>query len=352
MSIFVDIEKKVGGFHLKSHFEAGNETLAILGASGCGKSMTLKCIAGVQTPDCGRIVLDGKVLFDSDQKINLPARKRKTGYLFQNYALFPNMTVEQNIACGIKNRRDRDALVKEKIAAFYLGGLENQYPHELSGGQQQRAALARMLASKPSLLMLDEPLSALDSYLKWQLEQEIMKVQENFQSTVLFVSHDRDEVYRLCNRIVVMDAGETQEVLGKDELFENPQTLSATLLSGCKNISHAKKTSEYTLFAEDWNVSLESSKPVPDYLQYVGFRAHFFEIADSADCPNTIECNVTRVIDDVFSTVVIAHIKSGRDENSWSNLRYELDKEKWKSIGNPKKLYLKIPKDRLIVMKQ
>lgn len=351
MSLIVDIEKRIGGFHLKSQFEAEDETLAILGASGCGKSMTLKCIAGVQTPDRGKIVLNGKVLFDSEQKINLPARLRKTGYLFQNYALFPNMTVEQNIASGIRNRIDRDVRVKEKIVAFYLKGLEKQYPHELSGGQQQRVAIARMLASEPSLLMLDEPFSALDSYLKWQLEQEIMNVRENFCGTVLFVSHDRDEVYRLCDRIVVMESGETQEVLQKSDLFSNPQTLSATLLSGCKNISRAQKTGDNTLFAEDWNIQLKSSKTVPDNLQYVGFRAHYFEIMDSADTPNTIECHLVRVVDDVFSTIVMTRVKGGHIENNRSYLRYELGKDKWNSLRNPKMLFLKMPEDCLILMR-
>ncbi len=212
MALSVDIEKDLGDFHLKSKFTAGDETLAILGASGCGKSMTLKCIAGVETPDSGRIVLDGKVLFDSGKKINLPARLRKTGYLFQNYALFPNMTVEQNIACGIHRKKEETRkIVKEKISAFYLDGLEKQYPSQLSGGQQQRVALARMLAGEPQLIMLDEPLSALDSFLKWKLEQEILRVKESFHGSILFVSHSRDEVYRLCDRIVAMEDGKTQE---------------------------------------------------------------------------------------------------------------------------------------------
>jgi len=352
VAIVVDIEKKVGRFHLRSRFEAGGETLALLGASGCGKSMTLKCIAGVETPDRGKIILDGKVLFDSEKKINLPARRRKTGYLFQNYALFPNMTVEQNIACGIpKGLSDKRRLVREKIAVFYLNGLEKQYPAQLSGGQQQRVALARMLASQPLLLMLDEPFSALDSYLKWQLEQEILRVQESYQGTILFVSHNRDEVYRLCDRVAVMEDGKTQDVLDKKDLFSNPQTLSATLLSGCKNISSAKKTGEYTLFAEDWNTSLESSKPVPDDLQFVGFRAHYFEIMENTDGVNTIECDITRVLEDVFSMIVMTCVKGGSKDNSQSYLRYELSKDKWESLRTANKFYLKMPEDRLILMR-
>ena len=202
MSLYVDIEKHLPEFHLKTSFEAGNEMLSILGASGCGKSLTLKCIAGIETPDRGRIVLNGRVLFDSQKRINLPARDRKVGYLFQNYALFPHMTVRENIACGLPSR-DR-SFTDSWIEKFYLSGLGDHYPSQLSGGQQQRTALARMLASAPSLIMLDEPFSALDDYLKWQMEQELMHIIRDFPGTALFVSHNRDEVYRMSDRIAVM----------------------------------------------------------------------------------------------------------------------------------------------------
>ena len=349
MALSVDIEKVVGSFHLKSRFEADNETLAILGASGCGKSMTLKCVAGVETPDKGLIVLNGRVLFDSEKKINQPARNRRTGYLFQNYALFPNMTVEQNIACGIPKGRNKVKVVRERIATFYLDGLERHYPYQLSGGQQQRVALARMLASEPELLMLDEPFSSLDSFLKWQLELEIFKVQESFGGTILFVSHNRDEVYRLCDRVAVMEDGQTIEVLGKKDLYAKPQTLSTALLSGCKNFSAAVKTGPNNLFAKDWNTQLTSSKPVPDDLKYVGFRAHFFELA-KANGMNVLECRVTRVIEDMFSTIVIARAK-GCGDADWANLRYEMDKDKWNKLENPQMLLLRMPEDQLILMR-
>ena len=350
MALTVDIEKRLGKFFLKSSFEAGNETLAILGASGCGKSMTLKCIAGIETPDRGLIALDGRVLFDSQKNINLPARKRGVGYLFQNYALFPNMTVRQNIACGISKDKDKTGMVAEKIFMFYLEGLENLYPAQLSGGQQQRVAIARMLAAEPGLIMLDEPFSALDSYLKWQLEQEILSLKEKFPGSILFVSHDRDEVYRLCDRVVVMEDGCTQETLHKQELFTNPGTLSAALLSGCKNISSARKTGEYSLFAQDWNIDLNSLAPVPDGLKYVGFRAHFFETAVGPD-ENTVECEVSRVVEDMFSIIVMARVKGAAPENNRAYLRFELAKEKWEKISNQKRLLLKMPKSHLILMK-
>lgn len=352
MALSVDIEKNLGDFHLKSKFSAGSETLALLGASGCGKSMTLKCISGVETPDRGRIVLDDRVLFDSEKKINVPARLRKIGYLFQNYALFPNMTVEQNIACGIrKKHKEKNEIVKTKISSFYLEGLEEKYPFQLSGGQQQRVALARMLASEPQLLMFDEPFSALDSFLKWKLEQEILRVKQDFHGSILFVSHNRDEAYRLCDRIVAMESGTTQEPAEKKEFFTNPQTLSAALLSGCKNISHAEKAGSHRIFASDWNIFLSTSNPVPDDVRYVGFRAHFFKKAESNDDENIIECNVSNVLEDVFSMIVMALVEGGNPNISYSYIRYELSKEAWANLKSPEKLYLQLPKDKLILLR-
>ncbi|MFQ9427150.1 MAG: sulfate/molybdate ABC transporter ATP-binding protein [Oscillospiraceae bacterium] len=147
MSLYVDIEKRLGAFRLQSKFEVADETLALLGASGCGKSVTLKCIAGIMTPDRGRIVLNGRVLFDSEKRTDLTPQQRRVGYLFQQYALFPNMTVEQNILCGIRagSRSEKRALAAEKLRMFRLEGLEKKYPAQLSGGQQQRVALARIL---------------------------------------------------------------------------------------------------------------------------------------------------------------------------------------------------------------
>ena len=189
MSLYVDIEKRLGAFRLQSKFEVADETLALLGASGCGKSVTLKCIAGIMTPDRGRIVLNGRVLFDSEKKIDLTPQQRRVGYLFQQYALFPNMTVEQNILCGIREgrRSEKRALAAEKLRMFRLEGLEKKYPAQLSGGQQQRVALARILCSEPQAILLDEPFSALDSYLKWNLELELSDLLAGFRGPILWV---------------------------------------------------------------------------------------------------------------------------------------------------------------------
>ena len=211
MALIVNIEKTLGDFHLKVNFTAEREVMALLGASGCGKSMTLGCIAGIVRPDKGHIELNGRVLFDSEKKIDLPPQKRKVGYLFQQYALFPHMTVEQNIRAGAHARpkNEREQAVREVLHAFRLEGLENNRPSQLSGGQQQRCALARILVGQPELVLLDEPFSALDAYLKWQVELELSDILKNLSCGTLFVTHNRDEVYRLCDTVCVLNKGKS-----------------------------------------------------------------------------------------------------------------------------------------------
>ena len=323
----VEIKKAFPSFSLDVAFEAGTETLALLGASGCGKSMTLKCIAGIVKPDSGRIVCDGRVLFDSAQGVSLPPQQREVGLLFQNYALFPNMTVEENIRCGFRRRAKREgaravsAELSGLLEQFYLTDQRRHYPAQLSGGQQQRCALARIFAGKPSLIMLDEPLSALDSYLRWQLEQELLTVLEGFPGTAVYVSHNRDEVYRLCDRVCVINKGTSEQTAGVQELFASPKTLDAALLSGCKNYSRAEKLSADTVHALDWNCSLVC-EAVPDDVRYIGVRAHHITLTPTPSAQNTLCCRVKRVTRDLFSTIVTL-IPEGAPATNFGIIRME-----------------------------
>ena len=315
MALIVDIEKTLGDFHLKVNFTAEREVMALLGASGCGKSMTLKCIAGIVRPDKGHIELNGRVLFDSDKKIDLPPQKRKVGYLFQQYALFPHMTVEQNIRAGAHARpkAEREQAVREVLHAFRLEGLENNRPSQLSGGQQQRCALARILVGQPELVLLDEPFSALDAYLKWQVELELSDILKNLSCGTLFVTHNRDEVYRA------------------------PATMGAALISGGKNVSAAEVKQGETLFCKDWNVTLKTALHVPENIAYVGVRAHYFTTEGTE---NAIPCTVERVVENPFSTVVMLQTTGA------GRLRWELDKAVWETLSGTEKLTLYVrPED-------
>ena len=279
MSLEVTIAKRFEGFTLHADFTAGNTAAAILGASGCGKSMTLRCIAGVVKPDSGRIVLDGRVLFDSEKGIDLPPQQRNVGLLFQNYALFPNMTVEQNILCALKKEKDpaaRKAACGSALRAMRLEELAHRLPSELSGGQQQRAALARILAGRPRILMLDEPFSALDSYLREEVEGEVGNLLSNFDGTALLVTHDRDEAYRLCREMIVMDSGEVLRAGTTKEVFADPRRLTAARLTGCKNILPCVRVDEHHVRLTGWERELTVALPVPEGCCAVGIRAHDF----------------------------------------------------------------------------
>ena len=354
MSLSVNVKKRLGNFNLDVAFEVGEaaESVALLGASGCGKSMTLKCIAGIETPDEGRIVLNDRVLFDSEKHVNLRPQQRHVGYLFQNYALFPNMTVEQNIACGILDgtKAERASRVAEQVATFRLEGLEGKRPAQLSGGQQQRVALARIMASKPELLLLDEPFSALDGYLRWQLELELTDILREFPGGSVYVSHNRDEVYRMCDTVCVVSGGKSEQKVSVSELFAAPTTLAAALISGCKNVSRVTVGSDGVLDCADWGVRLRTSLPVPAGCTHVGIRAHYFEVGAETGCEagcetgagafdggeNIFACEVSRVIDNVFSTIVMLRTPGGAE------IRYECDKDAWASLGNPQQVSVRI----------
>ena len=282
MSLIVDIHKSLGDFTLDAAFEAESGVTCLLGASGCGKSMTLKCIAGIEKPDKGRIELDGRVLFDSEKKIDLPPQQRRVGYLFQNYALFPNMTVQQNILCGlcrVKDRAERERRARDMIGLMQLRGLEKHRPHQLSGGQQQRVALARILVSDPQLLLLDEPFSALDGHLRDALKIELRDLLSRFGREVLMVTHDRTEAYNMSRTIAVMDAGRILTLRPTKELFADPGSVQAAVITGCKNIAAARRIDEHSVEVPAWGLRLETKQRVGEGLCAVGVRAHYFHPA-------------------------------------------------------------------------
>lgn len=300
----VKIKKRLGEFRLDVEFEMENGVMALLGASGCGKSITLKCIAGIETPDEGRIVLNGRVLFDSGKKINLPPQKRHIGYMFQEYALFPNMTTEKNIMAGMGKKPDSKK-VREYMQRFHLEGLEQHYPAQLSGGQKQRVAMARMLAAEPEVLLLDEPFSALDSYLKWELEQQMKDTLQEIGKPTLLVTHNRDEAYRLCDTVGCICDGIMEDPEPAKEFFEHPGTRAAAVLSGCKNISGAEVLDKHHLWAADWGITLlVEGTEIPEGTKAVGIRAHtFFNPAEKKLPEQTINrfpIIDSRILEDMF----------------------------------------------------
>ncbi len=337
MELKVKIKKRLHQFTLDADFET-DSPMALLGASGSGKSMTLKCIAGIEKPDEGIIVLNGKILFDSDKKISLVPQKRNVGYLFQNYALFSNMTVRQNIAVAMKNGN-----VDKFISDFYLEGLEDKYPDEISGGQQQRTALARIMASEPEAILLDEPFSAIDSYMRWQIEMTSADIIKKFGGAAVMVTHDRGEAYRNCSNICIINNGKTERMLHNREFLERPETVGAARISGCKNIYRFEKTDEKKrIFIPELNIYLNTVRECEDDERFIGIRAHYFTFEGTE---NKIECETERVIEDLFSTIIML-----KPINSDSSIRLETDKETAYTLANRKHITVYIdPKDVLLL---
>ena len=323
MSLIVDIEKKVGKFHLKTAFTMEqNGIFGLLGESGCGKSMTLRCIAGIQKPDKGKIILNDRILYDSEKRINLSPQKRKVGYLFQDYALFPNMTVEQNIAVVLNKKNN----VEQYLEQFYLKGLEHHYPSMLSGGQKQRCAIARMMASKPELLLFDEPFSAVDRSLRWNLELQILDILKTIRKPVVFVSHDRDEIYHLCDSVGIMDWGQIKDIGTKQELFERPRTVAAARMIGCENIFPIRLerkllgTDKYFNKNLNTEVSQKRSKRSYDRVTYIGIPAHAVKMTQEKE-KSQVNGQIMKILLETQEKVMIVkiaeqnlYIRMGKDE--------------------------------------
>lgn len=345
MAIQLDVKKDFGDFCLDLRLQAGNEVMGLLGASGCGKSMTLKCIAGVHKPDKGRIVLDDKVLFDSVQRINLAPQERRVGFLFQNYALFPQMTVLDNIRMGA--RREKNTALKERKVAeimerFEITALSNRYPSQISGGQQQRTALARILVSDPEILLLDEPFSALDTHLRFRLERELREIARGFGKTVFLVSHDRDETFRLADQIAILNNGRVDVCGSKADVFRNPTTRQAAILTGCKNLSGFVTVGAQKIHATDWDLTLDvSQNPTP--FHNIGIRMHDIFYGDG---PNATVFTVVEEIENPFSYTIMVRAQSSVHA---SLLGWEVDKDLWQNV-RASEIVLHIPTENIMLL--
>lgn len=357
MSLSVHIKKKLKNYMLEVELEAEKSCLGLLGASGCGKSMTLKCIAGIEKPDEGRILLNDKVLFDSGKGINLRPQKRKVGYLFQNYALFPRMSVRKNIEMGLSvsgslKSKEADRLLKQ----FHLEEVADACPGMISGGQQQRAALARMLAAAPEVLLLDEPFSALDSYLKEYMIQEMKDFLEDYQKTVILVSHSREEIYQMCGKMAVMDQGKIEAMGETAKLFANPRTLQAAKITGCKNLSAAHWIGEHIIYAEDWGINLYVKEKVSREVTHVGIRAHdlvpVYRIPldnNTKKLQNVMFCKKIRMVEAPFEHYIILE-NTVPKKRELSPLWWKVPNQIWEQTEKKIPEAIHFPREKIILL--
>ncbi|MDR2344014.1 MAG: ATP-binding cassette domain-containing protein [Spirochaetaceae bacterium] len=353
MGIAVRIRKKLSqSFTLELDFESSAGCLGILGPSGSGKSMTLKCIAGIEKPDEGFIAVDGRTLFDSAKRVNLRPQERRVGYLFQNYALFPNMTVLENISAPPGAGRSPPE-ASRWIERFGLSGLENRYPRQLSGGQQQRAALARMLISSPNAVLFDEPFSALDSTLREYMQLQLQKLLQDeegggaFFRNAILVTHNRDEVYRLCRELAVMSGGRMIVKGDTRGVFQNPRFVNAALLTGCKNISPVRRLSENEVFALDWGLPLRLNGSAGG-ITHIGIRAHDFVPVRTPHGFNEVRISVSRLSSEPFEEVVLFTNADAKETSEKKEIWWKYSKYMEQSM--PESLFL--PPEALLPLSQ
>jgi molybdate transport system ATP-binding protein len=349
MALNVNIKKKFKNFMLDVSFESDNEIIGILGSSGSGKSLTLKCISGLEKPDEGIIKLNDKILFDSSKSINLHPRDRKVGFLFQNYALFPHMTVEDNIAFGInylpeKKRMDK---VYEYLKRIRLDDMGKRYPRQLSGGQQQRVAIARAMVMEPDIFLLDEPFSALDQHLRYQMELQVKEILSDFKGTSIFVSHDIDETYRISDRILVYGQGTISSNGLKDEIFSNPNTVESAKITGFKNIKEISKKHENVYEIKGLGICVEISQKKIG-AKYMGIRSHHIKWVKNREenLINTFKCKIVQKTESPFEVDLTISFENGED-----TLRWQISKEIWEDIlAYEGDLYVEIPHEKIILI--
>ena len=335
MGLQIDITKKFQGFKLQLELSFESEIVGVLGASGSGKSMLLNSIAGLIKPDKGRISLDDITYFDSAKKINIPPRERKTGYLFQNYAMFPHLNVEENVSFGLGKlpKSEQQRRVAALLERFHLAEMGKRYPSQLSGGQQQRAALARALAVEPKILLLDEPFSALDEHLKNHMMKEMLESLKNFQGTTLFVTHNMAEAYRLCDRIVVVNNGSVESVGTKAEVFQKPGSLITAKITGCKNTASAVRKAAHMVEIPDWGITAVSSDEMAES-GYAGIRENHIKLAQGDEKENCYPVWIADENEAPFRTSLYLKIGAEPAGPDDYHLQWELGKEERSAIRN------------------
>ncbi|HHX87075.1 MAG TPA: ABC transporter ATP-binding protein [Firmicutes bacterium] len=354
----VRIKKTLPGFNLEVAFLINQEILSLVGPSGSGKSLTLQCISGLMNPDEGYINVNGRVLFDSQTGINLPPQKRKIGYVFQNYALFPHLTVYENVAFGISSlsRTEIDSRVVYLLDKMRLSDFKHRYPGNLSGGQQQRVALARALAPEPEILLLDEPFSALDTQVRGRLERELLAIHQFYKGNIIFVSHNLEEAYRLSSQIAVYQSGQILQLGPKNNLINAPASKAVAKLTGARNLAGGVieiiDNLKATVLVPEWSQRLQVSLNCShNFCQNqkvtVGIRPEYIRLQELFT-ENSLRATVAEVVDGVTSYTYRFKVENGLDKEF--HLEAEASKLVAPRITAGEACFLQLPPDRLFII--
>ena len=351
----VSLYKKIDQFILDTHFEIKKGITGIIGPSGCGKSLTLQSIAGLQKPDLGKITLNDRLLYEDSAGVNIKTRHRHVGYVFQNYALFPHLTVKQNIAFGLKGMEKEtiDQKVSEMIDIVRLTGYEDSYPSQLSGGQQQRVALARTLVTEPALLLLDEPFSALDYHVKDILEQELLAIiKKSYSGIVLLVTHNLEEAYRLCDDLILMDKGKVIQYGPKNEILCKPNNVRAAQIIGCKNILPIDSLSkeDYLIEIKVGEITLLAHTSDRLDATFIGIHAERIRLLEAEHLDthllNVFDFTILEILDGINHLNMKVQIV-----DSDLILNVHVMKETWRILAH-KKLKIQLPAGHICLLRE
>lgn len=272
MSIYVNIQKNYGSFKLDVCFESKQGTMAIFGPSGSGKTLTLKCIAGIETPDKGIIVINGQTVFDSNKKINISPQKRRIGLMLQDYALFPNMNVKENIMIGahyFKNENDQLNAFNSYIKKYCLENKLESRINELSGGEKQRVALVRMLMSNPSFLLFDEPFSSLDDNLRLKLQLDLKNELIKSKKEAIIVTHNKEEVLNIANSLAIIKSGRIIEMNETYQCINHHSFIETSFILGNQNHSRIINIESKYIKCLDWNIDISFPKVFKENSKYI-----------------------------------------------------------------------------------
>jgi molybdate transport system ATP-binding protein len=354
----VKIKRTLPGFSLDVDFSADEEILGILGPSGSGKTMTLKCIAGLIQPDQGLIKLNNRVLFDSSKRVNLPPQVRKVGFVLQNYGLFPHLSTVKNIAYGIQKRprSEVDERVSMLVEKMRLSGLEQRYPRQLSAGQQQRVAIARSLAPEPEVLLLDEPFSALDSITKEQMELELMDIKNFYKGSIILVTHNLAEAYRLSSRLAIYESGKVAQCDQKGKIISSPASRNVAKILKLRNyldgfISEIKDSSIWVTISE-LDTRLRVSANGHDKLSVnrhvtIGVYPDYIRITEGPG-QNTLLSSLDRMVDTITTVNCYFSLKTASGKSIY--IETFLPKSDARVLSTGQQYYLHLPSEHMALI--
>jgi molybdate transport system permease protein len=349
----LNVHRTLDTFELDVDLCTGRGAVGLLGASGAGKSMTLRMISGVSQPDRGRIVLNDRVLFDSALGLNVPAAKRGIGVVFQDYALFPHLTVAENVGFGLRGLpvEERSGRVERQLELLHISEFAEFYPQEISGGQRQRVAIARCMAIEPDALLLDEPFAALDPHLRRQMEEQLRKTLASYNGVVVFVTHDMEEAFRFCSDLLVLDGGRVIASGPRQQLFERPETVAAARLTGCKNIAPARRLDLDRVAVDGWDCELVAARQVPDTLTHAGIRSHQFVFQQGMSRPNTFPCWLVDTSEAPHEMTLYLRLHAKPQKGESPHIQADVPKDVWHVLSaQPQPWCVQFDPERLLLL--